>query len=121
MSSTLTTAEIAQMRADVEDVVLPDKGVILSVTQVSDGQGGFTDTWGTAYRNVKCRLDYVSGMETVYGGAVRPFSGWALTLPYDTTITTNNRFLLNGDTYSIIELDTDKSWNLFIRARVEKL
>ena len=44
---TLTTAEITQMRTDVE-TLLPDVGDVLSLTQASDGQGGFTDTWGTA-------------------------------------------------------------------------
>ena len=121
MSSTLTSAEIAQMRLDVEDMVLPDKGYILTLTQVSDGQGGFTDTWGTASAYTKCRLDYMTGTEAVFGGALKPYSGWNLTVPYNTSITQANRFSLNGDTYAVVEVDTDKSWNLFIRARVEKV
>ena len=121
MSSTLTTAEIAQMRADVEDLVLPDKGYILTLSQVSDGQGGFTDTWGTATAYTKCRLDYLSGMEAVFGGALKPYSGWNLTVPYSGTLTTQHRFYLNGDTYAVVELDTDKSWNLFVRAKVVKV
>jgi head-tail adaptor len=121
MTSTLTTAEIAQMRADVEDLVLPDTGDILSVTQVSDGQGGFTDTWGTATADVKCRLDYMTGMEAVFGGALKPYSGWNLTVPYNTTLTAAHRFYLSGNTYAVVEVDTDKSWNLFIRAKVEKV
>ena len=121
MNNTLSDAEITQMRTDVEGLVLPDKGSVLSVAYTPDGQGGFVEAWGTASSNVPCRLDFMTGMEAVFGAALKPYSGWNLTVPYNTTLTTAHRFYLNGNTYQVAEVDTDKSWNLFLRARVEKV
>ena len=123
---TLTTAEITQMRTDVE-TLLPDVGDILSLTQASDGQGGFTDTWGTATANVACRLDPLMGhtmvgsMETMAGAAIQPYSRFTLTVPNGTAITAANRFLLSGTSYNVISLDTGRSWNLCKRMIVEKV
>jgi len=121
MNNTLTATELASMRDDLEGLVLPDKGYILTLTQTSDGQGGFTDSWGTATAYTRCRLDFLNGTEAVFGGALKPFSGWNLTVPHDTSLTTEQRFLLNGDTYAVVEIDGDKSWSLFLRARVERV
>jgi head-tail adaptor len=115
----LTSAEITYMRAQLEDL-MPDTCNILSVTHTSDGQGGVTDTWGTATAGVACRLDYMQGVETVFGGAMQPYTGWKLTLPYDTSLTTAQRVEHGGNTYNVIEVDTDKSWPIVLRARLAR-
>ena len=120
MTNFLTDAELTQMRADVADVALPDTCDVLSLTQVSDGQGGFADTWGAATASVACRLDYRGGIESVAGGAVRPFTGWYLTIPYDTSLTTANRIYHGTISYNVIEVDANKSWSLFLYARLER-
>ncbi len=121
MSNTLTTAEITQMRADLQDVALPDTCIILTGTAVSDGQGGETRTWGTTTTGVKCRVDHLTGMEAVFGGALKPFAGYNLTVPYNTALTQANRVEHGGVTYNVSEVDTDKSWALFKRAKLEKV
>ena len=120
MSIGLTTAELAQIRSDIADL-LPDTGHILSLTQVSDGQGGFTDTWGTATANVACRVDAQSGKEALESAAIQPFHRYMLTVPYDTTITTANRFYHSTTTYNIISVNDDQSWKGDKRAVLEKL
>ncbi len=118
--STLTDAELDAMRADIEDVALPNTGAILSVTNVSDGQGGFTASWGTVAVGVSYRMDYKTGNEQLAGGGRQPFSYWQITLPYNTSVTTANRFQdEDGNTYNISSIDKRKSWNLFISAVVE--
>lgn len=122
MTNFLTDAELDSMRADLEDTVLPDTGDILSVTYAYDGQGGVTPTWGTATANVAYRLDYRTGNEPVVGGAARPFSYWALTLPHSATITTDNRFEdKDGNRYSISSVDDGKSYKLFLEVLVERV
>ncbi len=120
MSSTLTSAELAQMRTDLEDVMLPDTCTILSGTQTVDGQGGGTLTWGTTTTGVKCRVDFLSGDEAVFGGQLKPFVGFNLTVPHNTTLTTANRVIHGTITYNVSEIDTGKSWALYLRARLEK-
>ena len=120
MSNLLTADEIANMRAEVGNVALPDVCNILTLTQTADGQGGFTDTWGTTTIGVACRLNNVTVRELVSGAALQPFSRWILTLPHDTTITEQNRVEVGTISYNVIGLDNRKSWNLCIRVELEK-
>jgi len=122
----LTAKELSAIRTDINGL-LPDTGYILAGTQTNDGMGGGTIAWGTvAGGTVSCRLDPKStygaaGNEQVTSGALQPFHSFVLTLPYDTTITTKNKFVVNGQTYNITSVDTDKSWKASVRAYLERI
>lgn len=122
-----SAAELARMRADMENVTLPDTCNILSVTKVSDGQGGVTETWGTAIASVACRLDLftsrgvgIIGSETVVGAALKPYSTWILSVPYGTALTSANRVEVDSNTYNVVEVDAGRSWGGNVRATLEK-
>ena len=117
---TLTTAELTQMRSDIEGL-LPDTCNILSTTRTSDNQGGWTTTAGTASAGVACRLDNISGQETLSSGAVHAYTKWMLTLPHDTTISADSKVEIGADTYAVKSFDSGKSWALNIRVEVEKI
>ena len=123
MTSTLTAAEIASMRASLEDIGLPDTCTILSGTSVSDGQGGMTITWGTTNTGIACRLDAVQmrGREMIAGAAVQFFHGYVLTVPFSATITAANRVEHGGYTYEIKSVDYGKSWALGKTCEVERI
>lgn len=122
--SALTADELVQMRADLE-TLLPDTCNLLTVTQAADGQGGYTDTWGTATTNLACRLDNsgrTSGnTRSVSGDSLRPFSSWILTVPQDTTLTTAYRVEHGGNTYSVTSVSAGGSWLGVKRAQLERL
>jgi SPP1 family predicted phage head-tail adaptor len=114
----LTNDELTAMRADVERL-LPDTGYLLSATEVSDGQGGFAATWGTA-TTTAYRLDPVRGQEQLSGAALQPYHTFTLTLPYSVTVTPGQRFqAADGTRYSIVAVDGSKSWKVSTRATVE--
>jgi len=116
----LTDAEHEWMRATILDTTLPDTGDILEVTYTVDGQGGVTSSWGTATEDVAYRLDLKTGNEQVTGGALKPFSYWQLTLPYDATVTTDNRFQdKDGNLYNISSIDADISYHMCTICTVE--
>ena len=115
---TLTSAMLTQMRTDIE-TLMPDVCNILAGTITSDGQGGWTEAWGTASAGVSCRIDKRSGREGVSAGAVQTFGTWVLTLPHDTTITAANRVEHGSATYSVVHVDDDKSWIASVRAELE--
>jgi len=116
----LTSAELAQARADVANM-LPGTGYILSATEASDGQGGFTATWGTV-TVTPYRLDPLTGNRLLAGGAVQPFHAYTLTMPYNAVITTANRFRdADGALYSVKSVDAGKSWAVSLRAVVERI
>ncbi len=116
-----SSQEIERWRADIESAALPDTCVVLSATRVPDGQGGFTQTWGTVLAGLACRLDEKTGMESVAGGALRPYTYWSLTLPYGTTLTASNRVQIGTVVYSVTEVDTGKSWSACVRAKVARI
>jgi len=116
----LTSAELTQMRADVAEM-LPDTCNLLTVTRTSDGQGGITDTWGTATTGVACRLDPLRGRESVQGAALQAQYSYILTLPYDTTITNAYRVEIGTAVYDVKAVDQGKSWAVSMRAFVERV
>ena len=120
--------ELARMRSDMQNYTLPDVCNILSLTQTSDGEGGLTDTWGTATANVACRLDLftsrgvgIIGAEMVRSASIKPYSTWILSVPNGTTLTSAHRIECNGDTFNVIEVDASRSWGGNVRATLERL
>jgi len=117
----LSNAELTAMRDVIEDELLPDTCDILSVTKTPDGQGGVTETWGTAYAGVAFRLDMKQGREMVSGGALQPFTEYVGSLPYDATVTNANRILHSGTTYAVTSVNNGQSWIAVTRVMLEKL
>ena len=115
----LSNAELTQMRADIADL-MPDTCNILTVTRLPDGQGGVTDTWGTATASVACRLDAYRGKEAMSGDALQAFNTYVLTVPHDTTITTASRVEHESVTYNVTSVDEYKSWPITRRAILER-
>lgn len=116
----LTDAELAYMRDAIADL-LPDRANILSVTRTPDGQGGFTEAWGTVTAGVACRIDPVRGREQVAGVALQPFHHFVGTFPHDATITETHRIEVNDSVFAVIAVDPDKSWKVATRAALERV
>jgi head-tail adaptor len=116
----LTDSELTAMR-DAIGQLLPQSCNILSVTLTPDGQGGNTETWGTASASVDCRLDVISGTEQVTGGGLQPYTKVMLSLPYDTDIDTDNRVELGSNTYAVLTANIDQAWIAVRRCELEKL
>ena len=119
----LSNEQLAFMRDQIE-LTLPDTCTILSPTRASDGQGGWTETWGTVSAGVKCRLDAAKKLnqrEQIAGAALLPFAYWTLTLPYDTVIESTYRVVVGGNTYNVEHEDGDKSWNACVRVVVTRV
>lgn len=118
----LPDAELNAMRTELE-TLMPDTVVIQTVARASDGQGGWVDSWA-ASGTVSGRIDpapfQFSGEEKA-GGAVQPHHAYFVTIPYDTTITTNNRVVVNSETYEITSVDKGKSWAITKRVIVERV
>jgi hypothetical protein len=113
--------ELTLMRAEIAKM-LPDTCSILTLTHVSDGAGGWTDTRGTV-SGIACRLDYMSGSEGVAenlsAGAVQPYSRFILTIPASVTVLPENQVLHGGLTYNVMAVNTDTSWITCKRAVLE--
>ena len=120
----LSNDELAYMREAIEEL-LPDTCDILQVTQVSDGFGGVTQTWGTAAAGtaVSCRLDIVSSRtnESVAGASVRAYQETVLSMPYNIVVSTTNRIKHDGLTYAVQSVNTGQSWIAVKRLTLERV
>lgn len=114
----LPSDELAQIRTDLE-TTLPDAGTIYSLTRTSDGQGGWSESWGTA-GTCACRVDFIGGNESVTSGALLPYTKAIITMPQATTITAQNRFIHSSGTYTVQAVNLG-SWLGVKRALVDKI
>ena len=115
----LSNADLEFMRADAE-ALMPGTAVIYTLSRTADSMGGWSDTWtasGTAY----CRLDAMSGRETIAGQAVQPYHGYTLTLPWNTTITTNNKVVIDSESFLVKSVDKTKTWPVTRRVYLERI
>jgi hypothetical protein len=113
------TKEVEEIRDDLQ-TLLPDECNILSLTRSSDGQGGWSEAWGTATLLVSCRLDFIGGGESITNSALQPYTRAIVTLPQDTTISAQNRIEHNGNVYSVQSVNLG-SWLGVKRAMVQKV
>lgn len=107
----LSNRELQEMRADVESL-FPDFCNLLTVSRTSDGAGGSTDAWGTATKNVPCRVDQMIGSERQTDGSLRAFTSLEMCVPYDTTITEAYRVEHGDYTYNVVDANRDQSWQM---------
>lgn len=115
----LTDAELASMREGINSL-LPDTCGIITYVGTSDGQGGITYS-ASGTTTSSCRLDKKSGFEKDAAGALIPFSGWMLSLPYNTVINEQNKVTHGGYTYNVLSVNTDASWIAVKRAVLERV
>jgi len=118
---TLSTAELNAIREAIDDL-FPDTCNILSVPQISDGAGGITDTWGTAYYSIPCRLDFPNpGKESQANASYVPFKNGVVSMGYSQTVTTSNRLKIGTETYDIKGVNVNQSWIGVKRLSVERV
>ena len=121
-SELMSSEELSRMQADAEAYLLPDTCNILSQSRVSDGQGGFTVSWGTAYASVRCRVDAnPGGNEIPVAESLQEYGPYLLSVPHDTDLSPEDRIEHGGHTYSITSVKEDNSWAMLINAAMEKV
>ena len=123
MSIGLTARELAQMQADINDLLESTNTTcdILSVTYTADSEGGFTEAWGTATANVHCRIDYRTGSELLTGGAIQPYNKAVLSIPYNIAINSTNRVKSGDYIWAVKSINDGQSWMAVKRAELERV
>ena len=120
----IDTAMLSAMRSAIAEL-LPDTCTILTVTRTPDGMGGNSETWGTTSSGVSCRVDMEQGMmagrEILTADSLVPYTKYILSIPYDTTITTDNRIEHSGETYAVTSVNTEQSWMAVKRCMLETI
>ena len=111
MTATLSTNEIAQLRAEAS-AYLPDTCTIQVSTKIIDEIGGWSDEWDPTYTSVACRLAPVVAQkaETIVGSELAAVTVWVLTVAHNQALDETMRVVHANDTYEIAQLqDTHSS------------
>ncbi len=115
----LTASELTAMRA-VVNTSLAGTAIIERGTLTSDSGGGYTEGWSSA-GTVSCRIAPLGGMEDVTGSRISADADWMLTVPFDTSITENDRVVSAGGTFTVRAVRTPRTFELSRRAEVERI
>ena len=116
----LSDSELADLRATAA-TALPGTAIVMTQAWTSDGGGGGSVAW-TASGTVDCRVAPVGGYgasEGQTGGRISPDAEFIITLPASTTVDTNARLVIDGDTFNV-EAVRDRSWNVTTRVEAKK-
>lgn len=115
----LTSADVAKMRATAGSA-LPDTCVLMRNTLVSDGGGGYTETFA-AGGTVSCRLSPQGGVERELGDRITPEADWVITLPPTTFIETDDRIMVAGGTFDVVAVRARANWEITRRVDTRKV
>lgn len=115
----LSARDLTAMRAECA-LVLDQTATIQRNTPVSDGRGGFTESWGTA-GTVACHVLPRQGQTTLEGDRPVSVTLWEILLPVGTNVTARDRLVIGGETYEISDLDTGGSYPIQLVANARKV
>lgn len=110
----LTDAEIAAMRATLEDS-LPSTCVIMRTTAgTSDNAGGYLPGTTSAAGTVACRVSpsMLRPNEVVVAGQSGMESNWVITFPATTDVRSTDRIVSDGVTYEVVAPLGPRSYEL---------
>lgn len=111
---TITTAEIAAIRAEIARLALPDTCIITTPTRTTDGAGGWTTTYTSPTGGtVACRVSPISvtDRETIIAGGATYMHMYYLAVPYDAPITAKCRITYASNDYEIVHFTNGRSLN----------
>lgn len=117
----LTSAELAQCRT-VANQFLAGTAVLQTMGTVSDGQGGYTETW-TAASTVGGRVAFelLRGGELERAGRLASTGNWVLTVAANTSVNATDRVVYNGGTFEVSEVLTMVPYEVSRRVRLLKI
>lgn len=110
----LTAAELADMRTQVQESY-PDSCSTLRRTLVSDGSGGYTETWATLDATVACRVDMnMRELSDEMDALAREYQAVpiAVKVPNDQDVTLADRLGFDGGIYEVRRAPKEHAWML---------
>lgn len=115
-----TDVDLTFMR-ETQELALPGTAVIQGTVSVSDGQGGYYESYA-GVGTVPARLypqTTRSYSEGTGGAQIISETMWFITMPWDTVVDARNRISMEGRTWEVVSVNNDENWRTAIRARVE--
>lgn len=89
-----------------------------SITETTDGAGGYTDAWATRV-GIWCMVETVSGGESVIAGRLEHSEGLVLTTHYNSEIVDTDRINLDSEYYKITRIEDVDRKHEFMKIYIE--
>ena len=102
MSMLLSASELASIRVERNDF-LPDTAIIYRYALVSDGGGGYTESW-PAVGTVSCYVwtREATDNEMAIGGQPTSRTRWYIEVPHDTSVDARDWIEVNNRTFQVV-------------------
>jgi SPP1 family predicted phage head-tail adaptor len=95
-----------------------DYALIEYVGEVSDGAGGYVDSWTTRV-GIWCAVETTSGGESIVAGRIEHNEALEFTTHYDATILPTDRIIFEGVNYKITRIENIDRRNEYMRIYAE--
>lgn len=112
----LPASQLARLRTDLEQG-LPGTVIISTPGTVSDGHGGWVDSY-TPAGTVSAALMPMGEQEARYAEQLRGQRGYTLVMPWNTSISERQRVTHSGTTYEVVSVEDYAEWAVHRRATV---
>lgn len=101
--SMLSAAELTAMRT-LAQRTLADVATVQRKTTVSDGMGGYTDTWTTVLTTT-CRVAANNNLQadrSITAAQLREGVAWKVTLPFGSDVRLDDRIVVGARTFEVL-------------------
>ncbi|HUW08890.1 MAG TPA: head-tail adaptor protein [Anaerolineae bacterium] len=118
----LSTLEIAQLRADQTDYH-PDTCILQTLTRTLDSVGGWSETWANTYTSVACRMAplQMNRPETIDGAQMASTTRWILSVAHNQALDAIMRCVHDSTTYEIEHVEDTHSNRTARRAYLRRV
>lgn len=116
----MQTGDMAYVRAQAEKA-MPTTVHILERRSQEDGQGGYTEGYAIAYRDVPARLAEMGGRERLEAERQNVDADYVLTVPYDQNLVESMRVQHGEAQYTVAFVNAGRSYDTARRAMVKRL
>ena len=113
-------ADLAYVRAEAKQA-LPTTVHLLELRRTEDQQGGYTEAYVLAYRDVPARLAEMSGKELEQSSRLDVDASYMLTVAWDQAIDAAMRVQHGETVYAVAFVNAGRSYDTARRAMLKRL
>ncbi len=121
MSCGPTATELAQIQADITNLVCDKTCSIYRKTKTADGMGSATEAWGLVETTVVGMVEPSSGLLQNYDYVIGSLETVQLHLPIGTDIEVDDHAAIEGQTFNVHVVLTPRSYQTLLTVLVAEL
>jgi hypothetical protein len=119
----VTSGEMAAIRAEVGRLTLPDQCTITRVSPGTDNADGSGEPGSSATTTYACRVSPLGGspVEQVFAARLQNVSGFTITLPFDADVNERDVIVSGAQTYQVLGVLDPVSFQTAVRVAAKRI